>query len=604
MLRTISLLAYLVGLFGRYIYIQRLHNPRNHIYTDVTQYLDFAHRLLDPHYQQTIHDSVWPPGTSIFLAVQYLLDPTLNVAAWTSLALTGIVPILIAYAAYLAWGSRACWYALIASSFHFGFVHYGGFFLSENLFTFLVSLALCLFTLSVYRIGGFISFWAGLLAGCAWGVAYGVRAPALPIGLAILTLVTLHAVKSKQLRNIKYLICPTIGFLIIAIPLALRCTTLSSGKVCLVSNNFAMNIALGYAGEHAALKFAGPNGEFPMTWGPPSKIMHDFKSTGQVPTHIFDTGGVLKWVGEQVVNNPIDSLVSSLGNVFDLFNPYFFWPGGPEQLPSRWIWVMQQLFLFVVLIPALTATWRYSKETLIKDETSIYGVYLVAGVLGLLAISFFSMGEPRYRIPLDGFFILLAVSWVVREPAQERGAINALLAVLGLGTAAWGLAHILLLYPNNPIRPGLLNANKLGPTPKTWVQKVAKLEDFQNGPTSGFWKAPGTTVFECHIDCPEVIILPSEQGFGEKFLISVDHNDRYAIRFYKDKKILLQITVGPSPSRPRGLATEYFELPSKIKASEVTQIGVIPLYGDGKYSFGAFRSIPSTEPSQASKMPN
>lgn len=590
MIRAFAILAYLAGLFGRYVYILRVHHPRNSIYSDVEQYLNFAHRLLDPGYTQVIEDTIWPPGTSFHLAVQYLLDPSLGLAAWTSFFISAAIPVLIAYAAYLAWGSRACWYALLAGSFHFGFVHYGGFFLSENLFTFLVSLALCLFALSVYRVSGPLSFWAGALCGCVWGAAYAVRAPALPIGMVVVLLISLQAIKSKQYQNIKYLICPTIGFLLITLPLALRCTALSEGKVCLVSNNFALNIALGFAGDRAVLHFEGENGEFPMNWGPPSKIMHEYKSTGNVPTHIFDTAGVMKWVGQQFLHHPIDFLVSAVGNVFDLFNPHFIWPGGFGGLPLRWIWVMQQIFFFVVLIPALVACWKYSKELLLRQTASLHSVYLVAGVLGLMAISFFSMGEPRYRVPFDSFLILLAVSWVAQENARDRFTLNVSLVLAGVLVTIYAGAQQLLIYPENPWRTGLLHTQRPRAVSGSWIQKVINIKDTENGPTFGLWDGPGTTVFTCHISCPEVRVVPGPNGFGHKFVISIDHNDRYAIQFYNNKELKQQITVGPSHNASHGLAVETFSLPAGLDPAQIDQIGIRPLYGDGFYSFGTFQT--------------
>ncbi len=93
------------------------------------------------------------------------------------------MPLLIAHAARLSSGDRPGDIALVMASAHFGFIHYGGFFLSEQLFQFTVVAALWLTVLAA-RLHTSLPRWRLIAAGgsgIAWGLAALFRPNVLPV---------------------------------------------------------------------------------------------------------------------------------------------------------------------------------------------------------------------------------------------------------------------------------------------------------------------------------------------------------------------------------------------------------------------------------------
>ena len=45
-------------------------------------------------------------------------------------------------------------------------------------------------------------------------------------------------------------------------------------------------------------------------------------------------------------------------------------------------------------------------------------------MLGLMLGVFLTIGEARYRIPFDGFMILLAARWYLRDAEQPEAMLN------------------------------------------------------------------------------------------------------------------------------------------------------------------------------------
>src|SRR5262249_14393846 len=155
---------------------------------------------------------------------------------------------------------RAGKIALALASVHFGFIHYGGFVLSEQLFQFAVSLAVWLSVLAV-RAGELEApgprarrrrlVW-GAAAGAGWALATSVRPNALPIALLVALALLGHWLRRGERRYLPLLAGAGLGLLLGLAPLAERCTRLSHA-FCPVSNNVAMNMVLGQAGEYSGI---------------------------------------------------------------------------------------------------------------------------------------------------------------------------------------------------------------------------------------------------------------------------------------------------------------------------------------------------------------
>jgi hypothetical protein len=594
--------AYVLGLAARAQYVLVLHHPRHFVVSDAANLMAIARRLITTPETQQISDTIWPPGASALLALWTRLDVTLGAAAWLQLLLSLLVPLLVAHATSVVAGPAACWLALIAASLHFGFVHYAGFVLSEQLFQLAVSLALWSSLLAL-RAGEAALASAssprerlrlallGAAPGAAWALATSLRPNALPV--AVLTAATLSWCWWRQRdRRAPWLIAGGALALVIGLaPLAARCTRLSSA-FCPVSNNVAMNMVLGQAGEVMGLYFKNPaHPELDSGWVPPALLQHGYTRTRDVPFSIYDTREAFAWFVQRFFSAPGAFLLRALGNALDLFR-FEYWPDDPGGLNRRFVTVAKQLFFLGVLAPGLLAAVASLRRALCSRAPSPSLVFVAVLPLALCFVAALSLGEPRYRIPFDGIFILLAAALYARArpgarrylaPERLRGA-RPLLAAGGVFAVVALLTIALVSHPSTGL------AARLGVVPPALAARVEAraLADFGALKTRGTdWDAPGSYVFRCNPGCPELLVQLGETR-ARRVELALDHNDAYQVTYYTAGTALARTTIDPA-SRGSGLRLERVITPDSAPSFDA--IGVMPLYGDGRYSLGHVRVL-------------
>src|SRR5450432_277930 len=430
-LAIVASFVYLASTIVRGWYVLSAHHPRHHVTSDVVPLLGLAERLVTSPESQTLADTIWPPGTSAVLGAFMTLDASLGVAAIAQAVLGALVPLFVADAARVMLGRRAGLIALVFASLHFGLIHYGGIFLSEQLFQ--VAVAIAVWTSVVALHGGDPSAgvprrarlpsW-GLGAGCgvAWALAIAFRPNALPVALAVGSALALHALRGRRRWLLATLAAGLVAFVLALAPLAVRCSTLKGG-FCPVSSNVAMNMALGQSGELSGLAFVPSAGGQPSTtWVPPALMQHGYGGIGTVPASIYDTRGVLRWFGGRLVAEPGHFVLRAVGNMLDLFR-FEYWPDDDGVGAERLVTVAKQLFFLVVIAPglvALAAAIRAAWRTRSLSTPWCFVLAVVGAILGTAALS---MGEARYRLPFDGVLILCAASLVAdRDRRATTGA--------------------------------------------------------------------------------------------------------------------------------------------------------------------------------------
>ena len=560
------------------------------------RFVELASRLVDPAGVQQRFDTVWPPGTAAFIAWTLGLDPTLGVAAWAQVLASCLVPPLVAHTAWLVAGRKAAYVALAMASLHFGFIHYTGFFLAEAMFQVTATVAVWATVSTCHLLDGerARSRWRLVLLGAAaaapWALATLFRPNALPVALLVGATLAVYWVRRGRRRQLWALLGGASTLALLLAPAAHRCSTLDDLGICPVSSNFAMNVALGQAGEVNLVEFAftGTPGDYPH-WGPPALAHHRSKERVQIPATIYDTRGVLSWVWERVKRQPFRALLRALGNGLDLFR-LEYWPDEYGGMNARLAAVTKQLFYLLVLAPGLVGWW-WGMRRLRRRRLSSPLMVISASVVAVFGLACISMGEARYRIPFDGLWIVLA-GWLVTgaragPPSWRRagGAGPTALPAVAVASVAALALLLAMSHPAVAIGHGIGTGTLAG---REVVR--TKSEEMSKPRGTGTDWDDRTFRFRCAPDCPELRIEWPVLQRGRDVSLSLDHNDGYRVSFYREGAPrgsfdLLGYRHG------KGLRVVRHAAPEAAQDG-FDSVGVVPLYGDGRYAVGHVVTLP------------
>jgi hypothetical protein len=92
----------------------------------------------------------------------------------------------------------------------------------------------------------------------SWAFAALLRPQALPVFFAASLALLAHFASTTGRRAGSWALAACLGLLIVVAPAADHCTRAAEGHWCAISNNVAMNIALGQAGRSFGLEFRDP----------------------------------------------------------------------------------------------------------------------------------------------------------------------------------------------------------------------------------------------------------------------------------------------------------------------------------------------------------
>ncbi|MEW5756246.1 MAG: phospholipid carrier-dependent glycosyltransferase [Pseudomonadota bacterium] len=403
----IAVLSLLVGLIWRYSYVIVDHRATNYIYSDMKSYVDRALNFINPHYVETIADTVYPPGMHMLLGVLYVLDPSWNLAIWVQLILSCLIPLLVASIAYLLYGKNVAYLALILSSLYFGFIDYAGYFLAENAYTFCIVAAVLLLVISMRARSNVLWLIAALSAGVMLAVSASLK-EAILVPAALVGLFLLYLAWERHSRKIFIMVIAScLGATVVLAPLSERCTTLSEGAFCVTSNNGALTMLLGHHGEVMTTEFYDNKRGYMHGFQPPPFVQLGYQGVQKFDFGAYDAESNRAAAWSWVAEHPIEAVLLSLRNVFQLFWGSVPWPSSHTDGKYMTIF-FQQLFLLVVLIPVCVFVWNNAGALLRCDSKYCADIFILLPVIGLMAAVFLSLGDPRYRIPFDGFLMIIA----------------------------------------------------------------------------------------------------------------------------------------------------------------------------------------------------
>lgn len=583
-----ALSAYAVGAWARINYGLIDHPARHFVVSDAANMLEGMDRMVSD--TQGIWDTVWPPGEMAFTALMSRFDATLTSAEMVQTGLSLIVPWLVADVARQVSTRRGFWFGLAAASLHTGFLHQVGFFLSECLFQVVTALAIWLTTtalssLNTHGASRNRALALGLSAGIAWGLAVLFRPNALPILLALCMGLALLSFKIRGRGFLDVACAALIGMILVVMPAAERCSSLS-GKFCPVSSNFAMNVALGQAGERAGLNFEAPDGINSSVWMPPALMEHGYVNRDSVPASIFDTNGVLNWVRDRVLHDPMTALRNVLHNAIDTFNVHT-WPSYYAAWPKSVFSIGAWAFALLVLMPGVWGITRVARIFVRNPGAEPAAFVAIVGVFAVIGLAAISLGEARYRYPFDIWWIALAARAFWPPDAIHFAMNQTRVLLFGTATACAALSAVIITLTFNPV---MSLASRLSPSPMahTGVHIDARADQLARPRATGTRWNDGTVILTCVKSCAELSVHWPTHQHGRTLDLSTHYDDAYRVEFYQGDSQLAFVDL-PLIRNGSGLVQRFIAIPKE--ATGFDNVRITPLYGSSSYSVGHVRVL-------------
>jgi len=433
---------YLGGVVHRWWFITKFHDPRKFVFSDPATYVSIAERWVKPDAKPSWVDAMVPPGIGYFLAGLFKVDPTKWVAVCAMFLLTALIPLAFFALAWGLFGKPIAKGTLVIMSFYMPLIAYGGFFMTEIPLTFLLTLSLCAFVAAMRVKARWKTLCLAVLAGFLASIAASFKLTALP-SVAIFALVTLFfyegpvggasAVASGEsgesatepapkrrwfnlsgpMRAIKLITVAGVfaGALPVMVAMSVRCTRINDGKYCLVCTNAQQNFLLGHYGRISSVTWKTRAGVF--AFGSSAAAQHSYHVKKEVPFGVNDgeknTAEGWKWMRQ----NPDEAVVLVIEHVFDTYGGSVAWPPNVTYawLPSQ---LSQYGLLLFFMVPALWLATEIARKRGLKGLLASKEFLVLSPNLGVIASVLASTGEARYRIPLDGFIVIVGVQFYHR----------------------------------------------------------------------------------------------------------------------------------------------------------------------------------------------
>jgi hypothetical protein len=408
---ALSVLVYAIGVLWRWVHITRIHDPRKFVYSDMSLYVGLAKRFANPAYQARINDITHPPGATLVFAYLYRHDPTMQTMAYFNFAMCALAPLAIALLGWVVFGPRNAKITLAVISLYFPYVDYGGFFLAEMPFIVVIPLTLALLIIAVKR----ERLWAvgavGLLAGVVFFCAIALKALALLAGFCCALVLVAFWRGAPAKKKAIALLAMSLGALPGTASLADRCTKANGGQFCLSNNKNASDILLGHYGRVQTMTWKDPKGGT-FTFGSPSDVQKGYTEKPVMSFGMTDGKANMAEAKKWIKAHPFEATVLSLQHVWDLYSTQP-WPSN-----STKDWKVVALFQFGFVLFAFFPAAVRLVDLLRRDGLRAFlrsnEVLVLSPFIGLVAAVMLATGEPRYRIPFDSLFILVAIEFYRR----------------------------------------------------------------------------------------------------------------------------------------------------------------------------------------------
>jgi protein-S-isoprenylcysteine O-methyltransferase Ste14 len=422
-LTVITVLFFVVGVVWRYHHIFIAHPVNEYIYSDMQTYLNEARRLTFPDKNTVLdrRDTIYPPGSPVLFGLLLGQDLRWTRVGWAQLLFSTGIPVLIFLIGYSLYGTTVGSLTLIISSIYVPFIHYAGFLLSEIPYTFISLLSFLLLVLSLkspkYTN---VVIWA-VLAGIIMGLAASMRNVIFIPGLFLVIFFIYLHIFLKHKNALPAMVWSVAGAFLVVLPITFWCTRLN-GSSCVISSNGPQNMLMGHYGEVRKVNYYDEKLDFNYWFSNPVSLQKGYKDEVSFDFGPYDQDSnlteVIKWIG----GNPGEAIKLSFRHIGELFYGSIPWPISDTKFKG-WIVMSEDVFRLLILFPVIIYLVMRTLHSNIRRQTGEFlaDTMVFLPIAGLMVLVFLTTAEPRYRIPFDAFFIILAARAYTLGKTDKNG---------------------------------------------------------------------------------------------------------------------------------------------------------------------------------------
>lgn len=381
----------------RYFFIFEWHQPGQYLFSDMATYLKWANQILSG---QITQDHFFQPiGLPALEALLLSMSPDgLQFLSWLQWVASLLTLVLIWRTTLNLLNYQLALIALILASFHYPFIFISGIFLSECLFTFVLSLIIWLLSTKQYPWPKTWSYLLGTLVGFSLWLK-GTFALFLPL-LWLWTIYKCYKYRADQ-NLLRLYSIPTLLFSLGLISVMILHGTISYHTI----NEFHLSPTNGglnfVEGKCPWKKNIAPDGQW---WQSPLFAQtqeHEQKKWDQ-PFHnssYFYQQGL-----ECIIDNPV-ILIDSLRYIPYLFINNEFWPSLNTAKEYKSLSRNYNLFFAFWALPALA----FALLTILATPNDQKWLTWLLPVITIFCTVWMFKSEVRFRIPFDVVFIPLCL---------------------------------------------------------------------------------------------------------------------------------------------------------------------------------------------------
>ena len=396
--KKVLLFILTIGLVLRLLYVFIIHPPEKYLYSDMQGYYERA-IMYSQGRAENIYDSFYPPATHIIYSIFFKTNIPFVLIKLFNVILSIVTCFLIYLISKTLYNQKVGYISLAIASINFLFIDFAGYMMSETCFAFLLALMFYCFLKSITSTGQYsrwvYSFMAGLFI-----IIAGATKSSILLFLPMFGLWWLFKFKKyKILFNLPFYIA---GFIPIFILLVLRFHSIT-GEYGVVSTNGGFNFFQGRSHIKDA-HFNDIQRNTVYMFSSPVAIYNNYTYNDTFPTGPYDSKYFFN-KGIEVAKSDVPLTIKySLDNIYELLILPDIWPSSSIDKPfPGLIKISSILFIFLVLLPSFFILIVYF-------NTFLQGLrfLIILPILSILITTFIFYGDPRFRVPYDVFFIVLA----------------------------------------------------------------------------------------------------------------------------------------------------------------------------------------------------
>lgn len=401
----LEVLILFFALIARLVFSLGIHPIQNFIFSDMNSYLDISTRLLQ--FDRSLANVFYPIGYPLFLMlVRRITAVSFFPAVALLQSLMGLASLILLYAIsknILSRKFRLIFLIILAG--YYPWIDFGGYLMSETLATLLL-------VLTVYLAFFFFNhknlLWLFLLP-LVIGLGTLVRANLLLSGLFIVFWLAIQTITKKRL------IVFSCGF-ILAFLFSSQIYRFHGGTGSPIAMNGGLNFTQGQC------QYRGASDSYGWSFGPPVFTQRNFQIERSFDQPFTNSGYFYHQGINCLLANPI-RIIEKPTELYYLFFGNVAWPSSDQSGYSTTMKVSHAIFNVTILPGLFLATYLFFKERKKLFKTRLAILFLMA--LSLVVTTIVYYADIRYRLPFDGFLILLSLwayqSLVLKNPRLSPG---------------------------------------------------------------------------------------------------------------------------------------------------------------------------------------